>query len=100
MTEVTKQIIDDNSDFVPIKPLEFGRFLIISLGTGTHKNEQKYTAQIAAKWGLLDWLTYGGSAPLVDVFSQSSADMVDFHVATVTQSLHSEDNYLRMQVIN
>ncbi|KAL3013107.1 hypothetical protein AAZX31_06G035900 [Glycine max] len=78
-------------------PMEYGRFLIISLGTGTPKNEQKFNAQMAAKWGLLDWLTNSGSTPLIDVFTQSSADMVDFHLATVTQALHSENNYLRIQ---
>nr|XP_007160175.1 hypothetical protein PHAVU_002G299200g [Phaseolus vulgaris]ESW32169.1 hypothetical protein PHAVU_002G299200g [Phaseolus vulgaris] len=73
------------------------RFLIISIGTGTAKNEEKINGQIAAKWGLLDWLTYNGSTPLTDVFTQSSAYMVDFHLSAVTQALHSEDNYLRIQ---
>ncbi|KAG5033934.1 hypothetical protein JHK87_008844 [Glycine soja] len=97
MNQVTKQILNDNPDFFSIKPMEYGRFLIISLGTGTPKNEQKFNAQMAAKWGLLDWLTNSGSTPLIDVFTQSSADMVDFHLATVTQALHSENNYLRIQ---
>ncbi|XP_061343616.1 patatin-like protein 2 isoform X1 [Gastrolobium bilobum] len=97
MNEVTKQIIDENSDFFPIKPLEYDRFLIISIGTGTAKNEEKFNAKMAAKWGLLDWLTHSGCTPLIDVFTQSSADMVDFHLSTLTQALHSEDNYLRIQ---
>ncbi|KAL2963968.1 hypothetical protein AAZX31_17G231300 [Glycine max] len=97
MNEVTKQIIKQNSDFFPIKPMEYGRFLIISIGTGTSKTEEKFNAQMAAKWGLLDWLTQSGSNPLIDVFSQSSADMVDFHLSAVTQALNSQDNYLRIQ---
>ncbi|AES59488.1 patatin-like phospholipase [Medicago truncatula] len=97
MNEVTKQIINQSPDFFPIKPLEYGRFLIISIGTGTAKNEEKFTAQMAAKWGLLDWLTQSGSNPLIDVFTQSSGDMVDFHLSAVTQALHSADNYLRIQ---
>lgn len=98
MNEVTKQIINQSPDFFPIKPLEYGRFLIISLGTGTAKNEEKFSADIAAKWGLLGWLTNSGSNPLIDVFTQSSGDMVDFHLSCVTQALHSQDNYLRIQV--
>ncbi|KAJ1396940.1 Patatin-like phospholipase domain [Sesbania bispinosa] len=47
MNEVTKQVIGENPDFFPIKPLEY--------------------------------------------------DMVDFHLSTVTQALHSENNYLRIQ---
>ncbi|WJX09422.1 Proteolipid protein 2 [Trifolium repens] len=97
MNEVTKQIIKQSPDFFPIKPLEYGRFLIISIGTGTAKNEEKFNAQMAAKWGLLDWLTQSGSNPLIDVFTQSSGDMIDFHLSAVTQALHSEDNYLRIQ---
>jgi hypothetical protein len=42
---------------------------------------------MASKWGMLDWLTHDGSNPLIDIFSQSSGDMVDFHLATVTQAL-------------
>ncbi|KAL2318608.1 hypothetical protein Fmac_032484 [Flemingia macrophylla] len=97
MNEVTKQIIKEDPDFFPIKPMEYGRFLIISIGTGTAKNEEKFNAPMAAKWGLLDWLTHGGSTPLIDVFTQSSADMVDFHLSALTQALHSQDNYLRIQ---
>lgn len=97
MNEVTKEIMNESPDFFPIKPLEYNRFLIISIGTGTAKNEEKFNAQMAAKWGLLDWLTHSGSTPLIDVFSQSSADMVDFHLSALTQALHSEDNYLRLQ---
>ncbi|TKY75093.1 Patatin protein 2 [Spatholobus suberectus] len=100
VNQVTKQIINENPDFFSIKPTEYGRFLIISLGTGTPKNEQKFNAKIAAKWGLLDWLTHSGSTPLVDVFTQSSADMVDYHLATVTQALHSENNYLGYRMIH
>jgi hypothetical protein len=98
VNEVTKQIINENNDFYAIKPMEYSRFLIISLGTGTPKNEQKFNAKMAAKWGLLDWLTHGGSTPLIDVFSQSSGDMVDFHLSTITQALNSQHNYLRIQV--
>lgn len=99
VNEVTKQIINQNNDFDSIKPMEYSRFLIISLGTGTPKNEQKFDSKLAAKWGLLDWLTHGGSTPLIDMFSQSSGDMVDYNLATVTQALNSQDNYLRIQVI-
>ncbi|XP_058786222.1 patatin-like protein 2 isoform X3 [Vicia villosa] len=97
VNEVTKQIVNQNNDFYAIKPMEYSRFLIISLGTGTPKNEQKFDAKMAAKWGLLNWLAHGGSTPLIDIFSQASGDMVDFHIATVTQALNCQDNYLRIQ---
>lgn len=78
--------------------MDFGRFLVISLGTGATKTEQKYNAQMASKWGVIGWLFSQGGTPIIDAFNQSSADMVDFHNSVVFQALHSEDNYLRIQV--
>lgn len=98
LTEVTKQVQNENPDFFPIKPMEYGRFLVISLGTGSPKTEEKYDAFMASKWGVLGWLTASGSTPLVDVFTQSSGDMVDYHLSVVFQALKSEKNYLRIQV--
>ncbi|KAF2309872.1 hypothetical protein GH714_005433 [Hevea brasiliensis] len=95
--ELTKEMIKGNPDFFPIKPMDYGRFLVISLGTGSPKSEKRYDANKAGKWGLLGWLNSGGSTPLVDVFTQASADMVDFHLSAVFQALHSEQQYLRIQ---
>ncbi|XP_030545357.2 patatin-like protein 2 isoform X2 [Rhodamnia argentea] len=97
ISQVTKQIFDANPDFFPIGATDCGRFLVISIGTGSPKIEQKYNAKMAAKWGTLGWLLHGGSVPLVDVFTMASADMVDFHISAVFQALHSEENYLRIQ---
>ncbi|KAI6688146.1 hypothetical protein NL676_024974, partial [Syzygium grande] len=97
MGEVTKEIMGGSSDFFPIKPMDYRRFLVISLGTGSAKVEGKYNASEAAKWGVLGWLSSNGGSPLVDVFTQASADMVDFHLSAVFQALHLEANYLRIQ---
>ncbi|KAI3807234.1 hypothetical protein L1987_23159 [Smallanthus sonchifolius] len=97
ISEVTKEITTGNPDFFPIKPMEYGRFLVLSLGTGSPKFQEKYDATKSSSWGVLGWLTGGGSTPLVDVFTQGSGDMVDYHISTVFQALHSADNYLRIQ---
>ncbi|XP_019149980.1 PREDICTED: patatin-like protein 2 [Ipomoea nil] len=73
------------------------RFLILSIGTGNSKYADKYTAQQAATWGVLGWLAQGDGNPLIDVFSVASADMVDYHIATIFQALQAGDNYLRIQ---
>lgn len=96
-SEVTKQIYAENKDFFPIKPCDYGRFLVISIGTGTAKLEQKFNAKTAAKWGILGWLTKGGSNPIIDVFTQGGDDMVDYYNSVAFQALRSEDNYLRIQ---
>ncbi|KAM5558753.1 patatin-like protein 2 [Rosa sericea] len=95
--EVTKEIVKGSSDFFPIKPMDYGRFLVISLGTGSSKAELEYNAHVASKWGVWNWLTSGGSTPLINAFSQASADMVDLHLSVVFKALHSEKNYLRIQ---
>ncbi|XP_062157622.1 patatin-like protein 2 [Alnus glutinosa] len=97
MGEVSKEMIKGNPDFFPIKPMDYGRFLVISLGTGSHKAEEKYKATDAAKWGIMDWLTKDGSTPIIDVFSEASADMVDLHLSVVFKAFHSEKSYLRIQ---
>ncbi|KAI6669071.1 hypothetical protein NL676_003956 [Syzygium grande] len=99
VSEVINEIRDANPDFdLPdIKATDYTRFLVLSLATGSLKSEKKYSAKKASKWGVLGWLTNGGSTPLVDVFTQASADMVDIHLSTVFQSLKCE-NYLRIQV--
>ncbi|MQL70514.1 hypothetical protein Taro_002826 [Colocasia esculenta] len=96
MGEVTKEIFRGNPDFFPIRPMDYGRFLVISLGTGSSKTEEKYSATVARGWGVLGWLISGGSNPLVDVFMQSSADMVDINIAVAFKALRSSKNYLRI----
>lgn len=98
LAEVNKEMFKENPDFYPIKPLDYGRFLVISIGTGTQKNDHKYNARRAAKWGLFGWLYNKGSAPLISVFSDASSDMVDYHLSVVFQVLRSQENYLRIQV--
>ncbi|KAG5542177.1 hypothetical protein RHGRI_021892 [Rhododendron griersonianum] len=90
-------ILKRNPDYSAIEKMDYGRLLVISLGTGTAKIEEKYVANDAAKWGLLGWLTSDGSSPLIDVFSHASADMVDLHLSVIFQALHSEKKYLRIQ---
>ncbi|KAK3423175.1 hypothetical protein EUGRSUZ_F00261 [Eucalyptus grandis] len=97
MGEVRKEIIGGSSDFFPINPMDYRRFLVISLGTGSAKVEGKYNASEAAKWGVLSWLSSNGGSPLIDVLMQASADMVDFHLSVVFQALLIEANYLRIQ---
>ncbi|XP_059293663.1 patatin-like protein 2 [Lycium ferocissimum] len=95
--EVTKQVLLKHEDLFPIKPMEYSRILVISLGTGNAKNEEKYNAKMVSKWGLLSWLTNNNSSPIIDAFNQASADMVNYHNFVVFKALHSDDKYLRIQ---
>ncbi|XP_038704304.1 patatin-like protein 2 [Tripterygium wilfordii] len=97
ISEVTKEITKGNSDLSHIKAADYSRFMVISLGTGGAKNEEKYDAEEAAGWGVLSWLTADNSTPLIDVFSEASSDLVDYHISTIFQAIHHKENYLRIQ---
>ena len=97
-SEITRQMVKESPDFCPMKPLEYSRFLVISLGTGSHDTVSKYNALEASKWGILSWLFHKGATHLIDCYIKSNADMVDYHNCVVFQALHSEDNYLRVDV--
>ncbi|CAM0942944.1 unnamed protein product [Alopecurus aequalis] len=97
MTDVSKQILLGNEDFFPIKPADYGKFLVLSLGTGSAKVEEKYDAVSCGKWGILGWLYNNGASPLIDSFSQASADLVDIQASVLFQALHCEKRYLRIQ---
>nr|XP_023875259.1 patatin-like protein 1 [Quercus suber] len=98
ISEVTKQIINKNPDFLPIKPMAYDQLLVISIGTGSDTSEQKYNSKTASKWGVISWLYEDGDSPLIDCYSDSSKDMVDYHNSVVFQALHSENNYLRIDI--
>ncbi|TYI75613.1 hypothetical protein E1A91_D06G018700v1 [Gossypium mustelinum] len=111
MGEVSRDIIDKNGDLGTQKnkndnskpcneAIDYSKFLVISLGTGSSseaKTTTKYSAKQAAEWGMLGWLTSGGSTPLVDVFTQASGDMVDLHLSVLFKALDHSDKYLRIQ---
>ena len=48
-------------------------------------------------WHFVSLLS-GHSTPLVDAFTQASADMVDLHISEVFQALRSDDNYFSHMV--
>lgn len=100
ITEVTKQICEQNpyfKNFDEMMPTNYGKFLVISIGTGSAKLEHKYDAKIASSWGIFGWLTGGGSNPIIDAFADASDDMVDYHISVVFQSISSQKQYLRIQ---
>ncbi|EHA8589491.1 putative Patatin-like protein 2 [Cocos nucifera] len=92
-----KEACKGNLDHFPGKAIDYRKILVISLGTGSAKVEERYNAKGASNWGILGWLLSSGSIPLVDVFMQSSADMVDIHMSAIFQDCQSEPNYLRIQ---
>ncbi|PSS21307.1 Patatin-like protein [Actinidia chinensis var. chinensis] len=97
ITHISRELLMGKFKFVHIKPMESRNMLVLSLGTGVPKQEPKYNAAAASKWGLLKWVFQNGATPILDVYGDASSDMVDFHVSTLFRSLQNEKNYLRIQ---
>ncbi|XP_052478717.1 patatin-like protein 1 [Gossypium raimondii] len=97
INQITKDMWKEKSEIVGNEAIDCRRMLVLSLGAGAAKHEEKYNAAAASKWGRIDWLYNGGKTPIIDVFFDASSDMVDFHTATLFHSFQSECNYLRIQ---
>ncbi|PWA38801.1 PATATIN-like protein 5 [Artemisia annua] len=95
--EVTRQVMKEDPNFPEITPMDLRRYLMISLGTGAQKQQPRFDAKMAAKWGVVEWLFNQGTAPLIDAFTQASSDLVAFHNDVVFEALNSTNNYLRIQ---
>ncbi|KAH6781340.1 phospholipase A 2A [Perilla frutescens var. frutescens] len=97
IAEVMKQMSKDGN-YVDLFQTGPPRLLTLSLGTGAASiNDTRYNVKTASKWGIFDWLSYEGTTPLVEIFTQAGADMVDFHISQIFQARASEDDYLRIQ---
>lgn len=98
INEVTREALSGNPDFqLPSSEIrDSSKFLVVSLGTG--EKAVSYTAAQAAKWGVLQWLSYNNNTPILDMYMQGSADIVDILSSVVFQATKSQKNYLRIQV--
>jgi patatin-like phospholipase/acyl hydrolase len=98
ITHIRREMMTGNFEFLDVDQKELSTsLLVLSLGTGIAKHEEKYNSNAASDWGLINWLFTNGSTPLIDAYGDASADMVDVHVSTLFQSLRAEKNYLRIQ---
>ncbi|CAO2830860.1 unnamed protein product [Amaranthus hypochondriacus] len=93
INEVTKQVMRENPDYDSIHD----KLLVLSIGTGSAKNDKKYDAKITAKWGLMSWVYEKGSSPIIQAFYEAGSDLVDYQNNIVFQSIRSQHNYLRVQ---
>ncbi|KAF5204982.1 Patatin-like protein, partial [Thalictrum thalictroides] len=97
LSHITREIRMKNPDFYPVRAMDCSKYLVLSIGTGNPKQEEKFNAAAAAKWGVLGWLYNNGSTPLIDSFMQAGSDVVDINTSILFESLNSDRNYLRIQ---
>ncbi|KAK9678332.1 hypothetical protein RND81_11G204400 [Saponaria officinalis] len=94
MMEVSKEMMKEDES---AHAMHDDRLVVISIGSGSAKKEEKYNAKMTAKWGALSWIMENGSSPIIDSLFESGADIVDLHNSVLFQSTHSQSNYLRIQ---
>ncbi|WVZ67822.1 hypothetical protein U9M48_016851, partial [Paspalum notatum var. saurae] len=97
MGEITEQIRQKSKDFPETKPLDYHRYLVISLGTGLPEQDIRFDACRVAKWGIVGWLGREDSVPLLHMFFSASSDMTDRHVANLFRAIGCSDQLLRIQ---
>ncbi|KAG7990037.1 hypothetical protein I3843_02G005800 [Carya illinoinensis] len=98
ISQIRKEMLMQKTEKNGKQPVEECKsMLVLSLGTGAAKYEEKYNAAKASKWGLISWMYDNGATPLLDIYFDASSDMVDFHVSTLFQAYESKNNYLRIQ---
>nr|XP_043618167.1 patatin-like protein 2 [Erigeron canadensis] len=97
LTHITREALMGKYRFSGSAEIDGKRMLVLSIGTGMQKYNEIYTAQMAARWGLLSWIFKNGSTPIFHIYSDASSDMVDIHVSTLFRALKVEKNYLRIQ---
>ncbi|KAJ6740290.1 XYLOSE ISOMERASE [Salix purpurea] len=97
ISEIRNQIRMHTDEFADVDPTQSKRMLVLSLGTGEAKYEEKYNAPTAASWSMINWVYNSGKTPLIDMFSNAISDMVDYHISTLFQSMDSKEYYLRIQ---
>jgi hypothetical protein len=98
MSEITKQIQMRSKQFPGTKPLDYNRYLVISLGTGLPEQDIKFDALNVSKWGIFGWLGWHYTMPLLHMFLHASSDMTDSHVANLFEAIGCSDQLLRIQV--
>jgi hypothetical protein len=104
ISQILKEMckLTQNTELNDITPWEFsnGSKLVLSLGTGEDKHEEKYTAASASKWGKFRWVydKRSRATPFLDIYGDASSDMVDFYVSALFHAHDRRNNYLRIQV--
>ncbi|CAO2182037.1 unnamed protein product [Urochloa humidicola] len=97
VSEITKQIQLRSKEFPETKPLDYRRYLVISLGTGLPEQDIKFDALHVAKWGIFGWLGWHYTMPLLHMFLHASSDMTDSHVANLFKAIGCSHQLLRIQ---
>ncbi|EXB93191.1 Patatin group A-3 [Morus notabilis] len=95
--EVMKETSQKENSCLDI--MDNSKILILSLGTGSSKRDEKLEVGDGKSWGLYKlFMGPEGTTPLIDVVLTAMDDMVDIYMSVFFRSSGFKDNYLRVQV--
>ncbi|GLJ05902.1 hypothetical protein SUGI_0027850 [Cryptomeria japonica] len=101
MNQIIEMCVKEDPIFKTFRPKEYGKMLVLSLGTGQEDSTSaSYDAKDVARWGYFKWIKNKNRTPIVEVFTNASADMVDIYIANMFQSSLYKGKYLRIQETN
>nr|XP_048324836.1 patatin-like protein 2 isoform X1 [Ziziphus jujuba var. spinosa]XP_048324837.1 patatin-like protein 2 isoform X1 [Ziziphus jujuba var. spinosa] len=96
--DVIREISQDKNN-PSLNSLDFNKVLILSLGTGSSKRDEKLEVGKPQSWGLYKWFRGPDdtTTPLMDSFTTAIDDMVDIYLSVFYGIPGFKDNYFRIQ---
>ncbi|KAB2629902.1 patatin-like protein 2 [Pyrus ussuriensis x Pyrus communis] len=81
-----------------LKNIDSSKLLVLSLGTGSLKRDEKLEVKQDEPWGIFQWFVGPkDTTPLLDVLTTATEDMVDIYMSAFFNVSGYIDNYLRIQ---
>ncbi|KAM1223097.1 hypothetical protein ACFX15_010216 [Malus domestica] len=81
-----------------LKNIDSSKLLVLSLGTGSSKRDEKLEVDENEPWGIFQWFVGPkDTTPLLDVLTTATEDMVDIYMSAFFNVSGYNDNYLRIQ---
>ncbi|XP_021811069.1 patatin-like protein 2 [Prunus avium] len=83
-----------------LKNIDSSKLLVLSLGTGSARRDEKLQVADHNSWGIFQWFMGQDpdyTTPLLDVLTTATEDMVDIYMSAFFNVSGYSDNYLRIQ---
>lgn len=84
-----------------LKNIDSSKLLVLSLGTGSARRDEKLQVADHNSWGIFQWFIGPDpdyTTPLLDALTTATKDTVDMYMSAFFNASGYSDNYLRIQV--
>lgn len=83
-----------------LKNIDSSKLLVLSLGTGSARRDEKLQVADHNSWGIFQWFIGPDpdyTTPLLDALTTATKDTVDMYMSAFFNASGYSDNYLRIQ---